>query len=161
MVVRNVGWHANGTTPSKTGGAFVITKYCTNIPTVANASAGQLSLETSFSVRPEKLTGYYKYKLCDANLDDTEKAKVTVTVYDSSNAVVGQGSVELGAQAIYTPFNVPVTYTVLKKANKIKIMITSSNRAEGSVKVSDHLGEHEASKYGAILTVDNLSFSYK
>ena len=53
------------------------------------------------------------------------------------------------------------TYTVLKKANKIKIMITSSNRAEGSVKVSDHLGEREASKYGAILTVDNLTFSYK
>lgn len=161
MVVRNVGWDANGTTPSKTGGAFVSTKYCTNIPTVANASAGQLSLETSFSVRPAILTGYYKYKLCDANLDDTEKAKVTVTVYDSSNAVVGQGSVELGAQTDYTQFNVPVTYSVLKKANKIKIMITSSNRAEGSVKVSDHLGEREASKYGAILTVDNLSFSYK
>ena len=159
MVVRNVGWDNNGTTPSSSSGAT--TYYCKNIPTVANASAGQLFLETSFSVRPEKLTGYYKYKLCDANLDDTEKAKVTVTVYDSSNAVVGQGSVELGAQAIYTPFNVPVTYTVLKKANKIKIMITSSNRAEGSVKVSDHLGEREASKYGAILTVDNLSFSYK
>lgn len=161
MVVRNVGWDAKGTSPSNSGGAFNTTYYCENIPTVANASAGQLFLETSFSVRPEKLTGYYKYKLCDANLDDTEKAKVTVTVYDSSNAVVGQGSVELGAQANYTQFNVPVTYSVLKKANKIKIMITSSNRAEGSVKVSDHLGEREASKYGAILTVDNLTFSYK
>ena len=81
-------------------------------------------------------------------------------MYDSSNAVVGQGSVELGPSTDYTQFNVPVTYTVLKKANKIKIMITSPNRAEGSVKVSDHLGEREASKYGAILTVDNLTFSY-
>lgn len=161
MVVRNVGWDAKGTSPSNSGGAFNTTYYCENIPKVANASAGQLFLETSFSVRPEKLTGYYKYKLCDAGLDDTEKAKVTVTVYDSSNAVVGQGSVELGAKTDYTQFNVPVTYTVLKKANKIKIMITSSNRAEGSVKVSDHLGKREASKYGAILTVDNLTFSYK
>lgn len=161
MVVRNVGWDANGTSPSNSGGAFNTTYYCENIPTVANASAGQLYLETSFGVRPITLTGYYKYKLCDAKLDETEKAKVTVTVYDSSNAVVGVGSVELGAQANYTQFNVPVTYSVLKKANKIKIMITSSNRAEGSVKVSDHLGEREASKYGAILTVDNLSFSYK
>lgn len=164
MVVRNVGWDANGTSPSNSGGAFNTTYYCENIPTVANASAGQLYLETSFGVRPITLTGYYKYKLCDANLDDTEKAKVTVTVYDSSNAVVGQGSVELGPSTDYTQytqFNVPVTYSVLKKANKIKIMITSSNRAEGSVKVSDHLGEREASKYGAILTVDNLSFSYK
>lgn len=161
MVVRNVGWDAKGTSPSNSGGAFNTTYYCENIPTVANASAGQLYLETSFGVRPVTLTGYYKYKLCDAGLDDTEKAKVTVTVYDSSNAVVGQGSVELGAKTDYTQFNVPVTYTVLKKANKIKIMITSSNRAEGSVKVSDHLGKREASKYGAILTVDNLTFSYK
>lgn len=161
MVVRNVGWDAHGTSPSDSGGAFNTTYYCENIPTVANASAGQLYLEKPFTVRPITLTGYYKYKLCDAKLDETEKAKVTVTVYDSSNAVVGVGSVELGAQANYTQFNVPVTYTVLKKANKIKIMITSSNRAEGSVKVSDHLGEREASKYGAILTVDNLSFSYK
>ena len=164
MVVRNVGWNANGTSPSDSGGAFNTTYYCENIPTVANASAGQLFLETSFGVRPVTLTGYYKYKLCDAGLDETEKAKVTVTVYDSSNAVVGQGSVELGPSTDYTQytrFNVPVTYSVLKKANKIKIMITSSNRAEGSVKVSDHLGEREASKYGAILTVDNLSFSYK
>ena len=162
MVVRNVGWDNKGTTPNSSSGAT--TYYCKNIPNVANASAGQLFLETSFSVRPEKLTGYYKYKLCDAGLDETEKAKVTVTVYDSSNAVVGQGSVELGPSTDYTQytqFNVPVTYSVLKKANKIKIMITSSNRAEGSVKVSDHLGEREASKYGAILTVDNLSFSYK
>ena len=164
MVVRNVGWNANGTSPSDSGGAFNTTYYCENIPTVANASAGQLFLETSFGVRPVTLTGYYKYKLCDAGLDETEKAKVTVTVYDSSNAVVGQGSVELGPSTDYTQytrFNVPVTYSVLKKANKIKIMITSSNRAEGSVKVSDHLGEREASKYGAILTVDNLTFSYK
>lgn len=164
MVVRNVGWDANGITPSNSSVGLIGTNYyCTNIPDVANASAGQLFLETSFGVRPVTLTGYYKYKLCDAGLDDTEneKAKVTVTVYDSSNAVVGQGSVELGAQTDYTQFNVPVTYTVLKKANKIKIMITSSNRAEGSVKVSDHLGEREASKYGAILTVDNLTFSYK
>ena len=162
MVVRNVGWDAKGTSPSNSGGAFNTTYYCENIPTVANASAGQLYLETSFGVRPVTLTGYYKYKLCDAGLDDTEKAKVTVTVYDSSNAVVGQGSVELGpTKTDYTPFNVPVTYSVLKKANKIKIMITSSNRAEGSVKVSDHLGKREASKYGAILTVDNLTFSYK
>lgn len=162
MVVRNVGWDNNGTTPDLSSGAT--TYYCKNIPTVANASAGQLSLETSFTVRPITLTGYYKYKLCDADLDKTEKAKVTVTVYDSSNAVVGQGSVELGPSIDYTQytrFNVPVTYSVLKKANKIKIMITSSNSAEGSVKVSDHLGEREASKYGAILTVDNLTFSYK
>ena len=159
MVVRNVGWDNSGTTPESSSGAT--TYYCKNIPKVANASAGQLYLETSFGVRPITLTGYYKYKLCDAKLDATEKAKVTVTVYDSSNAVVGQGSVELGAQTDYTQFNVPVTYSVLKKANKIKIMITSSNRAEGPVKVSDHLGEREASKYGAILTVDNLTFSYK
>ncbi|MDD7404708.1 MAG: DUF4493 domain-containing protein, partial [Bacteroidales bacterium] len=76
MVVRNVGWSNSGTTPDSSSGAT--TYYCKNIPAVANASAGQLFLDSCFTVRPVTLTGYYKYKLCDANLDDDEKAKVTV-----------------------------------------------------------------------------------
>lgn len=32
MVIRNVAWDANGTTPSKTGGAFNTTYYNTNVP---------------------------------------------------------------------------------------------------------------------------------
>ena len=157
MVVRNVGWDANGTAPSK--GSYGTKKYCPNIPTVANVSAGQLSLDDkAFTVRPASLQGYYKYSR--DGLDASEKAVVTVTLLNGGTEI-GKGSAELDAADAYTLFSVPVTYSVTnKKADELKIMITSSNRAAGSIKVSDHLGEREASKYGAILTVDNLTFSY-
>ena len=158
MVVRNVGWDANGTTPANSGSFFNTTYYCTNVPTVANVSAGVLSLDTDFATRPATLNGYYKYER--DGQDGTENAVVTVTVLNGSTEI-GKGTKELGAAADFTAFAVPVTYSVTnKKATSLKIMITSSNRAAGSVKVSDHLHEKEASKYGAILTVDNLTFSY-
>lgn len=158
MVVRNVGWDANGTTPSKTGNFGNTTYYCTNVPSVAKVSAGELSLDTDFTTRPATLNGYYKYER--DGQDGSENAVVTVTVLNGSTEI-GKGTKELGAAADFTAFAVPVTYSVTnKKATTLKIMITSSNRAEGSVKVSDHLHEKEASKYGAQLTVDNLTFSY-
>lgn len=158
MVIRNVGWDMNGVTPNKSGGAFNTTYYCENKPTIANRSAGQLSLDTDFASRPTTLNGYYKYER--DSQDGTENAVVTVTVLNGSTEI-GKGTKELGAAADFTAFAVPVTYSVTnKKATALKIMITSSNRAAGSVKVSDHLHEKEASKYGAILTVDNLTFSY-
>lgn len=158
MVVRNVGWDSNGTTPANSGSFWNSTYYCTNVPSVANISAGELSLDTDFASRPTTLNGYYKYER-DAQ-DGTENAVVTVTMLNGST-VIAEGTKELGAVADFTTFSVPVTYTVTnKKATKLKIMIKSSNRAAGSIKVSDHLHEKEASKYGAILTVDNLTFSY-
>lgn len=158
MVVRNVGWDANGTTPANSGSFGNTTYYCTNVPTVANVSAGVLSLDTDFATRPATLNGYYKYER--DGQDGTENAVVTVTVLNGSTEI-GKGTKELGAAADFTAFAVPVTYSVTnKKATALKIMITSSNRAAGSVKVSDHLHEKEASKYGAQLTVDNLTFSY-
>lgn len=158
MVVRNVGWDSNGTTPANSGSFGNSTYYCTNVPSVANISAGELSLDTDFASRPTTLNGYYKYER-DAQ-DGTENAVVTVTMLNGST-VIAEGTKELGAVADFTTFSVPVTYTVTnKKATKLKIMIKSSNRAAGSIKVSDHLHEKEASKYGAQLTVDNLTFSY-
>ena len=158
MVVRNVGWDANGTAPDVSGSSMG-EYYCHNIPTVANVSAGQLSLDDdTFTVRPLSMQGYYKYTRDPQ--DASEKAVVTVTLLNGG-AEIGRGSIELDAADAYTLFSVPVTYSVTnKKADELKIMITSSNRAEGSIKVSDHLGNFEASKYGAILTVDNLTFSY-
>ncbi|MGN1238582.1 MAG: hypothetical protein ACI4UW_06625, partial [Muribaculaceae bacterium] len=158
MVVRNVGWDANGTAPDVSGSSMG-KYYCHNIPTVANVSAGQLSLDDdTFTVRPLSMQGYYKYTRDPQ--DASEKAVVTVTLLNGG-AEIGRGSIELDAADAYTLFSVPVTYSVTnKKADELKIMITSSNRAEGSIKVSDHLGNFEASKYGAILTVDNLTFSY-
>lgn len=158
VVVRNVAWDNNGTNPATSGGAFNTTYYCTNKPTIANRSAGQLSLDTDFASRPTTLNGYYKYER--DSQDGTENAVVTVTVLNGSTEI-GKGTKELGAAAGFTEFAVPVTYSVTnKKATALKIMITSSNRAEGSIKTTDYLGKLEAWSYGAILTVDNLTFSY-
>lgn len=158
VVVRNVAWDNNGTNPATSGGAFNTTYYCTNKPTIANRSAGQLSLDTDFASRPTTLNGYYKYER--DSQDGTENAVVTVTVLNGGTEI-GKGTKELGAAAGFTEFAVPVTYSVTnKKATALKIMITSSNRAEGSIKTTDYLGRLEAWSYGAILTVDNLTFSY-
>lgn len=158
VVVRNVAWDNNGTNPATSGGAFNTTYYCENKPTIAKRSAGQLSLDTDFASRPTTLNGYYKYER--DSQDGTENAVVTVTVLNGSTEI-GKGTKELGAAAGFTEFAVPVTYSVTnKKATALKIMITSSNRAEGSIKTTDYLGRLEAWSYGAILTVDNLTFSY-
>ncbi|MGM9855197.1 MAG: DUF4493 domain-containing protein [Muribaculaceae bacterium] len=158
VVVRNVAWDNNGTNPATSGGAFNTTYYCENKPTIANRSAGQLSLDTDFASRPTTLNGYYKYER--DSQDGTENAVVTVTVLNGSTEI-GKGTKELVAAAGFTEFAVPVTYSVTnKKATALKIMITSSNRAEGSIKTTDYLGKLEAWSYGAILTVDNLTFSY-
>lgn len=158
MVIRNVGWNMNGVTPNKSGGAFNTTYYCENKPTIANRSAGVLKLDTDFATRPAALQGYYKYALDSQDAD--EKAVVTVTILNG-NTVLATNSIELGAASDYTLFNVPLSYSVTNKvATAVKINITSSNRAEGNIKTTNHLSKYEASSYGAILTVDNLTFSY-
>jgi len=158
MVIRNVGWDMNGVTPNKSGGAFNTTYYCENKPTIANRWAGVLKLDTDFATRPAALQGYYKYALDSQDAD--EKAVVTVTILNG-NTVLATNSIELGAASDYTLFNVPLSYSVTNKvATAVKINITSSNRAEGNIKTTNHLSKYEASSYGAILTVDNLTFSY-
>lgn len=157
VVVRNVAWDANGTTPESTSSST--TYYNQTIPSIANRSAGQLSLDDkTFKSRPLSMHGYYKY-VRDGQ-DATENAVVTVTLLNGTEEI-GKGTVELGAANEYKPFTVDITYSIKnKKATEMKIMITSSNRAVGSIKTTDYLGEYEAWSYGATLTVDELTFSY-
>ena len=160
MVVRNVAWDANGTTPElNKQTALPDDYYCHNTPSsIANRSAGELSLNTAFASRPVQLNGYYKYSLDSQDAD--EKATVEVSVLNGST-IIATGSAQLGAASDYTTFSVALTYSnTALKAESVKIMIKSSNRAEGNIKTSNHLSKYEASSYGAILTVDNLSFSY-
>lgn len=180
MVVRNVAWDANGTTPSTSGGAFNTTYYNTNEPTIANRSAGKLFLgsysysggsETytegvSFTSRPSALKGWYKYAN-DGN-DPTETGVVTVTLLNGQK-VIATGTARLSAAADYTEFSVPVTYSVTnQKATTLRIMITSSNHASynqseesAAIKTSVSNGQYESASRGATLTVDNLTFTYE
>ena len=180
MVVRNVAWDANGTTPSTSGGAFNTTYYNTNVPGIANRSAGKLFLgsysysggsETytegvSFTSRPSTLKGWYKY-VNDSN-DPTETGVVSVTLLNGQK-VIATGTARLSAAADYTEFSVPFTYSVTnQKATTLRIMITSSNHASynqneetSAIKTSVSNGQYESASRGATLTVDNLTFTYE
>lgn len=180
MVVRNVAWDENGTTPGTSGGAFNTTYYNTNVPNIANRSAGKLFLgsysysggsETytegvSFASRPSALKGWYKYAN-DGN-DPTETGVVTVSLLNGQQ-VIATGTARLSAAADYTEFSVPVTYSVTnQKATTLRIMITSSNHASynqseesAAIKTSVSNGQYESASRGATLTVDNLTFTYE
>ncbi len=180
MVVRNVAWDANGTTPATSGGAFNTTYYNTNVPGIANRSAGKLFLgsysysggsETytegvSFASRPSALKGWYKYAN-DSN-DPTETGVVTVTLLNGQK-VIATGTARLSAATDYTEFSVPVTYSVTdQKATTLRIMITSSNHASynqseetSAIKTSVSNGQYESASRGATLTIDNLTFTYE
>lgn len=180
MIVRNVAWDANGSTPSKSGGAFNTTYYNTNVPSIANRSAGKLFLgsysyangsETynegiSFASRPSALKGWYKYTN-DSN-DPSETGTVTVTLLNGET-IIGTGTADLSAATNYTEFTVPVTYSVTnQKATSLKVMITSSNHASynqneetSSIKTTTYNGQYESCSRGAMLTVDNLTFTYE
>lgn len=180
MVVRNVAWDANGTTPATSGGAFNTTYYNTNVPGIANRSAGKLFLGSysysggseiytegvSFTSRPSTLKGWYKYAN-DGN-DPTETGIVTVTLLNGQK-VIATGTARLSAAADYTEFSVPVTYSVTnQKATTLRIMITSSNHASynqseesAAIKTSVSNGQYESASRGATLTIDNLTFTYE
>lgn len=180
MVVRNVAWDENGTTPGTSGGAFNTTYYNTNVPNIANRSAGKLFLgsysysggsETytegvSFASRPSALKGWYKYAN-DGN-DPTETGVVTVSLLNGQQ-VIATGTARLSAAADYTEFSVPVTYSVTnQKATTLRIMITSSNHASynqseesAAIKTSVSNGQYESASRGATLTIDNLTFTYE
>ncbi len=182
MTIRNVGWDLNGTTPSlSTNGTN--TPYSTKSPsTIANTSAGKLFLgsysyntsassETytegiNFTSRPSALKGWYKYTN-DSN-DPSETGTVTVTLLNGES-VIGTGTANLSAAASYTEFTVPVTYSVTnQKATSLRIMIASSNHASynqseetATIKTTKYMSESLQSAIGAILTVDNLTFTYE
>lgn len=181
MIVRNVAWDANGISPEDDSKTTTSSGYYNrNSPTIAQRSAGKLFLGSysyvdgvenydegiTFNSRPLRLEGFYKY-FQDEN-DKEETGMVTVTVLSNSE-VIGTGSSFLTTNSDYVKFNVPINYTnSTLKASELKIMITSSNHASynqndetNSIKTSIYNGRYESASRGAMLTIDNLTFSYK
>ena len=181
MVVRNVAWDENGTTPPphyKTRGSAYY--YSENVPSIANRSAGKLFLGsysysgnsesynegTSFSSRPSTMKGWYKYT--PDNNDGSETGVISVTLLNGET-ILASGTINLTAASDYTEFTVPLVYTVTdKKANLLKIMITSSNHASYSqseetatIKTTDYYSRYESNSRGATLTIENLNFIYE
>lgn len=159
MIVRSVAWDLNGTLPAddNSEAARPIDKYYSYYTpsSIANSSAGELNLNTSFVTRPSKLSGWFKYT-CDTH-DSTEKGVVSVKVYNGETEIA-QGSAELSAANDWNDFNIELVYSTLtQKATSLKIEIKSSNK--NPVQTTTYT-EWIQSSIGAQLTVDNLTFSY-
>ncbi|MDE6526251.1 MAG: DUF4493 domain-containing protein [Muribaculaceae bacterium] len=179
MVVRNVAWDAAGITPELWLKAFSPQRYNSNIPSVAERSAGKLFLgsysyvagmETynegvSFASRPSSLSGYYRY--ARGSQDSAEKGTVKVTLLNG-NTVVATGEAALDAAGDFTAFNIPLTYAKgAPKATELRIMIASSNHASynqadetAAIKTDNKVNNYEAYSIGATLVIDNLTFNY-
>lgn len=172
MVIRNVAWDHAGTLPAvdkKTAGPSGY--YSSKIPNIANRSAGLLFLgsysyngsETisqgiTFASRPTVLKGFYRYIL--DSQDSDEKAVVTVQLLNG-NTVIGTGTASLGAAGSFAEFSVPITYTkFFMKADKLCIMFSSSNRNAANIKTTSRAARFLQESTGAVLVVDNLSFTY-
>lgn len=175
MVIRNVAWDSNGAAianDSKTGNTDYSNYYCSKQPSISRRSAGMLFLgsysydgtkETmnqgvDFGSRPLALTGQFKY-VRDAG-DANENGVVTIELLAGNN-VIGSASLELPATDSFTTFTLPVKYAIKdKKATSLRILFSSSNRAESAIKTTNYCNKLECVSRGAALTIDNLKFTY-
>ena len=174
MVVRNVGYDLAGTRPSVWRKEFAGKDeyYNHNVPTVSQKAIGKLFLgsysfsngsETYdegilFGSRPAKLTGWYTYTRDGQDASESGTVKVELL---NGNTVIGSGTATLGAAGSFSQFTVSVNYVDnAPKATSLRIMITSSDRNESSVKLTSYNSRYEGYYHGATLVVDNLQFVY-
>lgn len=175
MIIRNVAWDAAGPAidyKNQTGNTSYSNYYCSNVPAVANRSAGKMFLgsysfdganETlnqgvSFGSRPVALTGYYKYEADSHSAD--EAGTVTVEILNG-NDVIGRGHMELVAVGDYTLFTLPLVYSANdREATSLRILFSSSNRPDSEIVTTDRCDKLECCSRGSALTVDNLMFNY-
>lgn len=166
MVVRSVGWSANGTEPAvdkKTAGPSGY--YSSKIPSAFNRAAGSLSLGSdasagaAFSTRPTMLKGYYIYTRDAGDLSD--EGVVTVAVM-SGGEVIATATKRLAPASGYTLFSLPLEYDAAKvfgkKATALRISFSSSGKSSPSV--TSYAELHRQESTGSVLVVDNLYFEY-
>lgn len=120
----------------------------------------------SFTSRPTKLTGYYKYTAVG---NDTHGVATITVEHRESNGntiVLATQTVNLTPTSSYTPFEAILEYTnKAYKATHIKVMMASSNHASynqadetANIKTTDF--KSEAVSLGSELYIDNLSLTY-
>lgn len=186
IVIRNVAWDPDGITPEKeySEGTFWGVKqpdyyYNYTVPEIANICAGKLFLGNypiteeliksegySFTSRPLKLKGWYTYKV-DEDSQQVDNGVISIVISDD-DTIITQGEVSLYPKDEMTQFEVILNYNISQpKANRIKIMITSSKYASSSsdyekqnINVTTYLSKIESFKHGATLVVDDLEFVY-
>lgn len=137
VVIRTVGYNHNGTVPSRSGGAFNITYYCTNAPTQdqLKKSAGELFLGSysfdgtehrangiAFESRPEYLTFD-----CQYTSYNNDKGEVIAEVYDAAGNVISKGSMQISSSAEKMPLSIKLSdYDFGTKAARLYISFCST-----------------------------------
>lgn len=181
MVIRNVGWDANGTVPGVWLKLFAGSNdyYNHTEPTVANNSVGKMFLGTygylngnesynegiSFTSRPSALTGWYTYTP-DKN-DTGDNGVVTVEILNG-NTVIASGKADLTSTDTYKQFTINLKYELgASKATSLRLKVESSKHGStvmadetSAVKVSTYMSRYESYKHGATLVVDDFKFVY-
>lgn len=183
-IVRSVGYNHNGTTPSKSGGAFNTKYYCENAPSASQLTnaAGELFLGSysytgtesrtngiAFTSRPSKFTFDYEYT--PVNSDD--KGYAEIYLYDQSgNALVSKKELLSGSGTM----TVDCSYGFGTSAAKLFIGFKSSNQNNAPINIpsgsalNEHqsLGNHtlDANSYhalatGSVLKIDNVKAHYE
>lgn len=185
VVIESVGYNPDGTTPSRTGGAFSTTYYCTNSPSDSELlkAAGELFLGSypqggsrsngiTFSSRPSSLSFDYSYSPVNG-----EQAQVEISVYDATGTILSSEVAYLSATPDMTSYTVNLpAYPFGKKAAKIYVGFRSTkagvtpsvNIPTGSaLNEGQGLGNHtiddltfHAVAKGSVLTIDNVSLGY-
>jgi len=103
-----------------------------------NVSGGQL-----YTIRSQKLTGYYKYSPQGADMAGFEVLLTKWNPTTLKRDTIAYGNVSKGAAAGYTAFNVPLTYKTTDAPDSQLVVISSSadrlNAIAGSVLLIDGL----------------------
>lgn len=184
-VIRSVAYDHNGTRPNKSGQFWSTTYYCTNTPSIASKSYGEMFLGTysfdgtahradgtSFSSRPSSVSFDYSY-----SPQGSEKGVATVALVDNGGNIIGSASMELDASSSMknVTVNIP-SYLFGKKAASVRISFKSSNSSdpavthptgsgldEGGLKYTNNVipaNQYKAVATGSVLTVDNVKLNY-
>lgn len=187
-VLKSVGYNHNGSTPSKSGGAFNTTYYCTNAPAdnQLQRAAGELFLGEytfngnesrsegkAFASRPAEVKFDYKYTSVNG-----DKGYAKVEVVDADGHTIGEmKEMALEASSEMKTVTIQLSYAPFgKKAAKLRVSFKSSNNANPPINIpsgsalneGQGLGNKtiEANKYhafaaGSELRIDNVIAVYE
>lgn len=143
VLLQNVGYNHDGTTPSRSGGSFNTKYYCENAPDKGNLinAAGELFLGfysydgdehrvdgINFTSRPDALVFDYQYEALSGSNDTGE---IEVKVLDAGDNVIAVGGAILTDSGTMwrTEIRVPLTgYQFQSKAASLQVRFISSNK---------------------------------
>ena len=175
IIIRNIGWSANGVEPDKMNSASSLSnQHNSNEPKEYSKEVGKLFLGNysynvdsndevisegiPFNSRPNSLKGFYKYSLDKSNQPDSS---IIIIQICKDDIIIQKIEKILEPKSEFTSFTIPLNYSKESlKANKLCLMIKSSALTNDNVNVSSYVSRFESYFHGATLVIDDLEFEY-